>query len=280
MLIFVLQTLAEILAGGTSLVSTEQIEFSHPSNRKEETGGPTLNLYIYDIRESKQFQHSGKQVERKLTRALQSASVNWSPSWFDISLLLTAWDRTALGEHQLLSEALTLLLRHRALREEFLVPELRGYGNLNMTVSLEPQIEAGSLWSALTIPLRPALYLMVSVPVEPQAASVPLVWERIIRLHNEFGTENGSIETIARQVMIAGAVKSAVTHLPLLETEVKVTGTQKSTTTNKEGLFYFENLRFGNYVLALNCPGYLPQNVNVLVDSPSCTFKEISLTPA
>ena len=54
MLIFVLQTLAEILAGGTSLTSTEQIDFSHPGNRREEGAGPTLNLYIFDIRESKQ----------------------------------------------------------------------------------------------------------------------------------------------------------------------------------------------------------------------------------
>ncbi|MBD0388486.1 MAG: DUF4255 domain-containing protein, partial [Nostoc sp. C3-bin3] len=150
MLIFVLQTLAEILAGGTSLTSTEQIEFSHPGNRREEGAGPTLNLYIYDIRESKQLQHSGRQVERKLTRALQPASVNWAPAWFDVSLLLTAWDRTALGEHHFMSEALTVLLRHRTLEEEFLVPELRGYGNLNMTVALEPPIEIGSLWSALS----------------------------------------------------------------------------------------------------------------------------------
>ncbi|MBW4424546.1 MAG: hypothetical protein KME50_08795 [Nostoc desertorum CM1-VF14] len=41
MLIFVLQTLAEILAGGTSLTSTEQIEFSYPGNRREEGADPT-----------------------------------------------------------------------------------------------------------------------------------------------------------------------------------------------------------------------------------------------
>ncbi len=277
MLIFVLQTLAEILAGGTSLTSTEQIEFSHPINRREEGGGSTLNLYIYDIRESKQFQQSGRQVERNLTRPLQPATVSWSPNWFDVSLLLTVWDRTALGEYHLLSEALTVLLRHRCLREEFLVPELRGYGNLNMTVSVDQTIEAGSLWSALTIPLRPALYLTMTVPFEAQSTSVPLVWNRILELQNQIG--NGSVETVTKQIAIAGVVKSAVTKLPLFATEVKVMGMQKSTTSNKEGLFFFENLRLGNYVLTLNCPDYLPQNVNVLVDSPNCTFKEILLTP-
>ena len=130
MLIFVVQTLAEILAGGTSLTSTEQIDFSHPIHRREEGAGPTLNLYVYDLRESKQIQHSGRQVERKLTSDLQPATINWSPSWFDVSILLTAWDRTALGEHHLLSEALSVLLRHRSLQEDSLMFSTEGLSNV------------------------------------------------------------------------------------------------------------------------------------------------------
>lgn len=76
MLISVLQTLAELLAGGTSLTSTEQIDFSRPGSRRDEDAGPVLNLYFYDIRESKQVQHSGRQVDRKLSEGrLQSANV-------------------------------------------------------------------------------------------------------------------------------------------------------------------------------------------------------------
>ncbi len=146
-----------------------------------------------------------------------------------------------------------------------------------MTVAVEPQLEAGSLWSALTIPLRPALYLMVTVPFAPQSNVVPLVLERIFDMQNQFG--NGSVETITRKVAIAGIVKSALTNQPLLEAEIKVAGTQKSTSSTKEGLFYFENLSLGNYILTLNCQGYLPLQVNVLVDSENCNFKEILLVP-
>ncbi|MBW4616348.1 MAG: DUF4255 domain-containing protein [Desmonostoc vinosum HA7617-LM4] len=278
MLIFVLQTLAEILAGGTSLTSTEQIEFSHPSNRREEGAGPTLNLYIYDIRESRQLQHSGKQVERKLTRALQPATVNWAPIWFDVSLILTAWDRTTLGEHHFLDEALIVLMRHRCLQEEFLVPELRGNGGLPMTIGLEPSIEAGTLWSALNVPLRSALYLTVTVPLNTQPTSIPLVWDRIFNLRNQYAPE-GSSRVLTQRVAIAGIVKSVVTNLPLLATEVTLRGTKKSMECTKDGLFFFENLEIGNYVLNVNCPGYLPQNVNALVDNQSHTFKEVLLTP-
>lgn len=205
--------------------------------------------------------------------------MNWSPNWFDVSLLITAWDRTTLGEHHLLDEALNLLLRHRSLQEEFLTPGLRGYGNLSLTISATPPIELGALWSALSIPLRPALYLTVTVPFEAQSTPRPLVWERIMSLQGEL-QKNGDRKVMTRRVSIAGIVKSAVSSLPLAATDVTVIGTEKLTKSNQEGLFLFENLHLGNYVLVLNCPGYIPQNCNVLVDSQTFTFKEVLLTPA
>ncbi|WP_341528593.1 Pvc16 family protein [Nostoc sp. UHCC 0302] len=277
MLISVLQTLAEILAGGTSLTSTEQIDFSHPGNRREQGVGPTLNLYIYDIRESKQYQQAGRQVERNITRHQQPGTVNWAPNWFDVSLLLTAWDRTTLGEHHFLSEALTVLLRHQPLEEEFLVPELRGYGSLPMMLGIQPPLELGGIWSALNVPLRLALYLTISVPLDRQPTITPLVWERIFDLQSTAGKYGGN-QVMARRVVIAGSVKSATTNLSLLTAKVTLQGTTKFTESKKEGLFFFENLERGNYVLNINCPGYLPKNVNALVDD-SYIFREIFLTP-
>ncbi|GAA6616011.1 Pvc16 family protein [Scytonema sp. NUACC26] len=281
MLISLLHTLSSILAGGTSLNSTEQIDFSRPGSRRDESSGPVVNLYFYDIRESKQVQHSGRQVERKVTQSgLQPVSVTWPPSWFDVSLMLTAWDSTTLGEHRLLTEALTLLLRHRSLREEFLAPELRGYGNLSLAVSVESQVEVGSLWSALNVPLRPALYITVTVPFEPQSTSIPLVWERVISVHDNLQKNgNGNSKVLNKRVAIAGIVKDAVTKQPLAKTEIKVNGVEKLAISDREGLFFFEDLRLGNYVLLLTCSGYQPQTCNVLIDSSNYTVKEILLTP-
>ncbi|OKH50458.1 hypothetical protein NIES2101_19175 [Calothrix sp. HK-06] len=284
MLISLLQTLAEILAGGTSLNSTEQVDFSRPGSRRDEVTGATLNLYFYDIRESKQVQHSGRQIDRNTRDGrFQPATVSWPPSWFDVSLLLTTWDSTSLGEHRLLTEALTLLLRHRSLREEFLSPELRGYGNLSMSVSQEPPVEVGSLWSALSVPLRPALYLTVTVPFEPEQTSIPLVLERILSVQNQLHKDskgNGNGRVITKKVAIAGLVRSARTNQPLPNVEINVMGTDKCATSDTEGVFFFEDLRPRNYVLTLSCSGYTDQNSNFLVDSQSYTFKEVLLTPA
>lgn len=279
MLTSILQTLAELLAGGTMLTSTEQIDFSHPAMLSDRNTGPLLNLYLYDIRESRQFQHSGRQVERRLSEERSTtAFVNWSPSWFDVSMILTASDHTTLGEHHLLSEALSLLLRHRSLREEFLVPDLQGHGNLTMTVALEPIVEISSLWSALTVPLRPALYLTITVPLTPQSALTPLVRERVTRAISTWN-DTQDIRTLTKQVAIAGIVKSAITSDALSDVTVELLGTEKSTTSNREGLFFFENLTLGHYRLRLSCTGYQSQPCAVLVDSQMYSFKEVSLNP-
>ncbi len=157
----VVQTLAEILAGGTSLTSTEQISFESPGACLEMIG-PSLNLYFYDLRESAP-QRAGTQIDRR--SALEDSQAT---AWFDVSFLITAWDRTALGEQHLLSEALTLLLRHRLLQEDHLAPTLRGSGNLSMTVSAVQPISTAALWNALGIPLRPALQVTVTTPFSSQ----------------------------------------------------------------------------------------------------------------
>lgn len=279
MLVSVLQTLAEILAGGTSLISTEQIDFSRPGSRRDEGAGPLLNLYFYDIRESKQVQHSGRQVERHaLERKPQAAKINWSPNWFDVSLLITAWDRTALGEYHLLTEAMAVLLRHRTLQENFLAPDLRGYGNLSLSVAMAPPLEIGALWSALSLPLRPALYLTVTVPFASSSAIAPRVWERIISLQNDWNG-SGQAQVLTRRVVVAGIVRSAATAQPLADTTITVLNSDKRTVSNAEGLFFFEGLSHGTYQLQLQHADYTPRDCNILIDDGTATFKEILLAP-
>jgi hypothetical protein len=103
---------------------------------------------------------------------LHGTTGNDSAKWFDVSFLVSAWGDTALGEQHLLSEALMLLLPHHFITEELLAPVLRGYGSLPMTVRTIHPIDTVALWSALGVPLRPALYVTVTTPFQLQATSV------------------------------------------------------------------------------------------------------------
>lgn len=149
------QTLAEILTQGISRLHTEQIDLHHPSVSQDTS--PRLNLYCYNIQEN---YHQAVNNQHQPDTS--------SPRWFDVSFLLSAWDCTSLGEQRLLSEALLLLLHHRWLREDLLAPALRGYGELPMTVSVISPSDAATLWSALGVPLRPALYLTLTIPFHLQ----------------------------------------------------------------------------------------------------------------
>ncbi|MCD8487737.1 MAG: DUF4255 domain-containing protein [Desertifilum sp.] len=149
----VAQTLAELLAGETSLVSTEQIDFNHPGLRAKP--GPRLNLYCYHIRAN----HQGQ---------INSLTSSGLTQWFDVSFLVSAWDDTALGEQRLLYETLMSLLQHCALEETHLAPALRGYGNLAIAVSSLHPTETVAIWTALGVPLRPALCVTVTIPVNLQ----------------------------------------------------------------------------------------------------------------
>ncbi|HEY9619359.1 MAG TPA: Pvc16 family protein [Crinalium sp.] len=153
----VAQTLAEILVEGTSLVSTEQIDFGHPSTQQDLR--PGLNLYCYDLRECQD------------RRNLPQRSENRNARWFEVSFLVSARNCTPLGEQRLLSEALMLLSYRRWLPEESLAPTISGYGDLCITVDTVSPTDTVALWSALGAPLRLALYVTVTIPLYLQGAS-------------------------------------------------------------------------------------------------------------
>jgi len=161
----VAQTLAEILACGTSLSSTEQIDFNPPCLQSAVESG--LNLYCYNIRESNPLQPIDPRMALSMTcEERTTIPGSSSPIWFDVSFLVSAWDCTALGEQRLLSEALILLLRHRLLREELLAPELRGYGSLPIKIASVSPIDTVALLNSLGVPLRPTLHITVTIPFD------------------------------------------------------------------------------------------------------------------
>ncbi|MEH1840419.1 MAG: Pvc16 family protein [Nostoc sp.] len=171
MLPAVTQTLAKILASGTSLISTEQIDFNHPG--LQQGIEPLLNLYCYDIREHNKGQHSVWQLKNRNSYDTKDiTSEKYSTVWIDVSFLVSVWGFTALGEQRLLSEALRLLLGHRLLPEEMLDPTLRGYGNLQLLVCAIKPLDALALWSALGVRLRPALYVTVTIPLHLKAEQI------------------------------------------------------------------------------------------------------------
>ena len=154
------QTLARILVCQTSLGTVQQVSFDRPRLYQSQPVG--VNLYVYDVRQS-----ASKPAEAELLGAAATGSTAPTSSdpmsWVEISFLVVARDWTRLGEQQLLAEAIAYFAEHSEIPEERLVPALQGQGGVAIEI-VQPR-DVTALWRALAVPLQPALYLKVTVPL-------------------------------------------------------------------------------------------------------------------
>jgi hypothetical protein len=167
----VAQTLAKILADGTSLRSTEQIDFNPPAATPIRRSG--LTVYCYNIQEC-QPTTATPWPETGYGAATWTQLETSTQRWFELSFLVSAWDYTALGEQQLLSEALRSLLQHDWIYSSDLAPKLQSGEPSAFKIASTPEVDAIALWQSLEQPLRPALYITVTVPVFfPHSPTLP-----------------------------------------------------------------------------------------------------------
>ena len=136
----------------------------------------------------------------------------------------------------------------------------------------------GSLWSSLSVPIRPALYLTVTAPLSAsRTTSLPLVTERRIDVNDSASATNS--ETKIQRVAIAGVVKNILSK-PLRRVQIVLEGTEKSAVSDKEGYFFFDNLNSGNYTLHFKRFGYQPKSCDVIVGEELSVPKKILLMPS
>ncbi|MEN3357409.1 MAG: hypothetical protein V7637_1391 [Mycobacteriales bacterium] len=126
---------------------------------------PTVNVFLYDIREDRGRRRSGPAEEHDDTGLV----VGWRdpPRWFRLSYLVTAWTNRPQDEHRLLAEVLGCLIRTDALTGRWLTGTL---AELDLSIPVEaaaPASEghtASDVWTALGGELKPAIDLRVTAP--------------------------------------------------------------------------------------------------------------------
>jgi hypothetical protein len=128
---------------------------------------PTINLYLYDIREDL------RRRERGLVNSYddQGAIVErrHPPRHFKVTYLITAWTQRPEDEHRLLSTLLYAFLRNESLPPELLTGRLAEIGlPVEVSVALPPPEDRSfaDVWSALGGELKPSLDVVVTAPVD------------------------------------------------------------------------------------------------------------------
>jgi Pvc16 N-terminal domain len=128
---------------------------------------PTVNLYLYDIREDLRRRERG--FLDQLGPDGHVVARRPAPRFFKLSYLVTAWTQRAEDEHRLLAALLACFLRHDALPDELVVGPLAQTGlPLQVTVGLPPPEDRSfaDVWTALGGELKPSLDIVVTAPMD------------------------------------------------------------------------------------------------------------------
>jgi hypothetical protein len=141
---------------------------------------PTLDLYLYDIREDLKWRAYGS-VDVKTPEG-HTIGRSGPPKHFKLSYLVTAWTQRPEDEHRLLSAVLMCLLKYPALPATTLTGVLADQGApVRLSVALPPPDDRAisEVWTALGGELKASLEVVCLTPLDVKGMTTvgPLVLE-------------------------------------------------------------------------------------------------------
>ena len=161
------QALGELVRGIPGVPKDVDVVFDAPTKDwAARRNAPTVNLYLYDIREDLRRRERGF-VESRNDRGIVVSRAP-GPRFFKLSYLVTAWTQRPEDEHRLLDWLLRSLLPYDALPAELMTGTLADAGRpVAVTVALPPPEDRAfaDVWSSLGGELKPSLDVVVTVPM-------------------------------------------------------------------------------------------------------------------
>ncbi|MBX3030707.1 MAG: DUF4255 domain-containing protein [Chloroflexi bacterium] len=190
--------------------SRVELAFDAPTREwSARQNGPTVSLYLYDIREDTSRREVAWETQRGSDRiATQHAQ---PPRRFRLSYLITAWTQRPEDEHRLLSAMLACFLRAPVLPSDVLTGDLTRIPlPVLTTIALPPPSDRSiaDVWSALGGELKPSLDLVVTAPMDASVripAAPPVLESPRIRVVRPDGTTDE----------VTGGPGIAAVHRPL-----------------------------------------------------------------
>jgi len=134
---------------------------------------PTVNLFLYDVREDLTRRHHG--LVPDYDEQGMVLGEHEPPRWFKLSYLVTAWTTRSQDEHRLLSTLLGGFLRHDALPPERLSGSLADLGlPVPFTIAVPPGEDRAlaDVWTAMGGELKASLDLVVTAPMTAMSVAV------------------------------------------------------------------------------------------------------------
>jgi hypothetical protein len=205
---------------------------------------PTLNCYLFDIRENREMRQSGMVAERTTGNGQVRRR---PPVRLDLTYLLTAWTRAVEDEHRLLWHTLATLMRFPVLPQDRRQGLLREHELPIYTKIAQSDgvlKSPGEFWTALENQLKPSLSYVVTLAIDRDllVAGPPVLTSSI-----RFKTPDGASEEWIR---FGGTLRDAQ-GAPLAGEAVAIEGHGAAAQTDDEGRFNLRVPATGRYTLVV-----------------------------
>jgi len=144
---------------------------------------PTINCFLYDIRENLQLRETNWEV----TRGNGTVISRKAPMRYDVKYHVTVWARVVEDEHNLLWRTLSALARNPTIPSDVLENSMQDQPfDIPAWVGQPEHTPANpsDLWQALDNRIRPSLTYVVTVAMDPNMSyTTPVVLSRETRLN-------------------------------------------------------------------------------------------------
>jgi hypothetical protein len=245
------ETIRQLLIEAGGLDPTEvDVSFEIP-NREWSAGisKPTLNCYLFDIRENRELRQGGMQVDRATLNG--QASRRRAPLRVDLSYLITAWTRAVEDEHRLLWHVLSTLMRFSTLPTHMLHGDLNAQVLPIPTKVIQPDgvlKSPGEFWTALENQIKPSLTYLVTLAIDHNVVPAgPPVLTTSLRFRDRTGIHS-------ERLRIGGCLRDS-SGQPIVNAEVSIAGHGKGTRSDAEGRYILSVPQPGQYTLVVQAGG-------------------------
>jgi hypothetical protein len=237
---------------------------------------PTVNLYLFDLRENRQLRENWYGEEDVTGRV----NLKRRPLRIDLSYMITCWTSGTEDQHRLLWQVMETFFQHSPLPDDVLQGDLRSLTHPVRTEVAQPDgvlKNVSDFWGALENQLRPSVALVVTLDLDLEQLEIhPLVLARALKFGPPAVQRNEKDrETILPRlepgwevgpVLLGGEVRDKNGH-PLAEAAVRLVGKQAdgqpvqvgaSVKTDRYGRYKFAYLPTGEYTLVVEVSGQAP----------------------
>ncbi|PJF45055.1 MAG: hypothetical protein CUN55_00760 [Phototrophicales bacterium] len=230
---------------------------------------PTINLYLYDIRENLERRYT---APLEVERTDRSGKRIFPPRRVDINYLITVWAKEPEDEHQLLWRILETLMPMSHIEVDMGVGAVRDQPlDMPLLVALPSDAVRNmpDLWGVMENQLKPSINLMVTIALDPKKAiESPLVLSTNVRFGKKAPNEIGKIIDFDDHEIyhIGGRVMQGNDPVGA-GVEVRLVNRPEAIKTDGQGRYVFAAIYPGDYEVDVTIDDRRPKRLKLTVPS-------------